>query len=337
MAVKTKKKSSKKKSSKMKSLKKKSSIKKSSIKKSSNKFVIGMISVPLTPNKKYFKVCGDSYVSSTHIEWIKRHNISVLIIPHNTKNLKYYFDRIHGLYIPSGGAFATSQVAYYTVCKNLIKMAIRSNDSGYYFPIWGSCMGFQQMLIVADGTDNVNGLLNKFDSYKHYKTNTNITLEGSRSKIIKGIDHKTVHNITKNKSTLHNHMLGISPDKFNNRRQLSAFYKIVSTSKDRKGNEFVNMIEGIHYPFYGVQWHPEAVNTMGSLANFFIKEVRKNKRKVKRHKRVPLFTKKINCSNYSEGLYKKCNFYWHNRTSSHNRRMCSYAQLKDKDINTNGV
>ena len=315
---------------------KKTSSKKTSSKKT-DKFVIGMVSVPLTPNKKYFKVCGDSYVSSTHIEWIKRKNITVLIIPHDTKNLKYYFDRIHGLYIPSGGAFATSQVAYYKVCKSLIKMAIKSNDMGYYFPIWGSCMGFQQMLIVADGMDNVNGLLNNFDSYKHYKTNTRITLEGDRSKFIKGIDAKTLRNITKNKSTLHNHMLGISPDKFNKRRQLSAFYKIVSTSNDRKGKEFVNMIEGIHYPFYGVQWHPEAGDTMGSLANFFIKEVRKNKRKVKKHKRVPLFTKKINCSGYSEGLYKRCNFYWHNRTSSHNRRMCSYAQLKDKDVGTLGV
>ena len=36
----------------------------------------------------------------------------------------------------------------------------------------------------------------------------------------------------------------------------------------------------------------------------------------------------IGCYNYSEGLYKKCNFFWHKRTSAHNRNLCNAAQLK---------
>ncbi len=242
-----------------------------------NPFVIGIITVPLTPNKKYFKVCGDSYISSEHLKWMKKNNVETLIIPYNTNNLEYYFDRVHAIYLPSGGAFAGTQMEYYRTCKKLVLMAMKANDNGYYFPVWGCCMGFQQMLIIADGKDDVNGLLTKFDSFENYFTNIQITNDGSHSRIINGIDKHTYKNITKNKSTLNNHMLGISPKKFNKKYLLSQFYKIVGTSKDRKGKEFVAIIESYHYPFYAVQWHPERNSEMNAFIKFFVKEVKKIK------------------------------------------------------------
>ena len=43
-----------------------------SVKNNNKNFVIGIITVPLTPDKKYFKVCGDSYISSQHLTWMKK-------------------------------------------------------------------------------------------------------------------------------------------------------------------------------------------------------------------------------------------------------------------------
>ena len=302
-----------------------------------NNFVLGIITVPLSPNKKYYNVCGDSYIASSHLKWMNRNGIDTLIIPHDTTNLKYYFDRIHGLYLPSGGAFAGTQREYYSTCKKLIQMAIKLNDNGYYFPVWGCCMGFQQMLIIADGKDDLHNLLTNFDSFKNYLANIKLTYDGLHSKIITKLDKKTLTKITKKKSTLNNHMLGISPHKFNKNHLLSQFYKIVGTSKDRKGKEFVAIIEGRHYPFYGVQWHPERSEEMKKLSLFFVEEMKKNRKKIKTNKRKKLYTKKINCFNYSEGLYNKCNFYWHKKTSKHNKDLCSYAQLKHIDPASNAI
>ena len=50
-------------------------------KKNKRKLVVGMISVPLTPGKKYYQVCGDSYIASSHIKWLKRFGIKILPIP----------------------------------------------------------------------------------------------------------------------------------------------------------------------------------------------------------------------------------------------------------------
>ena len=50
-------------------------------KKKKRQLVVGMISVPLTPGKKYYQVCGDSYIASSHIKWLKRFGIKILPIP----------------------------------------------------------------------------------------------------------------------------------------------------------------------------------------------------------------------------------------------------------------
>jgi hypothetical protein len=42
-------------------------------------------------------------------------------------------------------------------------------------------------------------------------------------------------------------------------------------------------------------------------------------------------SKKIDCFNYSNSLYKKCTFFWHKRTSEHNKKLCSAAQLANTD------
>ena len=48
---------------------------------------VGIIAVPLSPGRKYFKVCGDGYIASSHINWLERAGLKVVAIPYNTKNI----------------------------------------------------------------------------------------------------------------------------------------------------------------------------------------------------------------------------------------------------------
>lgn len=296
--------------------------------------VVGMITVPLSPNKQFYSVCGDSYIASSHISWLKRQGIQIVPIPYTTKNPKKYMSKINGLYFPSGGAFALNSRAYYKCCKRFLNLAMKENDKGNYFPIWGGCMGMQQMVIIADGQDNLDNLLTRFDSFDNLWLNLDVTPDGEKSRLFKDMKPEFKEKLCVKKCTLNNHKMGISPYKFKTHKNLNNFYKIVSTNKDRQGKTFVSTIEGRFYPFYGVQWHPERDCTMDYFAKFFANELKKNNNKLSRGgtKKLTrkLHTKKIDCMNYSNSLYKKCNFYWHKKTSKHNKRLCSFAQTKKK-------
>ena len=235
-------------------------------------------------------------------------------------------DRIDGLYFPSGGAFAGTQKEYYNCCKKFLKLAMKENDQGNYFPIWGGCMGMQQMMIIADEHDDLENLLTRFDSFNNLLLTLEFTPEGERSNLVRCLEPAVKRKLERKACTLNNHKLGISPTRFRKHKNLDNFYRIVSTSKDRKGREFVSTIEGRYYPFYGVQWHPERSSEMDCFANFFKAELRKNHRKPKRFSKKVL-KKDIDCFNYSNRLYKRCRFYWHTRTSRHNRQLCNAAQL----------
>ena len=154
-------------------------------KKKSMKATIGILTVPLSPNKKFFSVCGDSYISESHIGWLKRNGINVVAIPFTTKKHKLWMKRVNGLYFPSGGAFAVTQREYYKGCKQFMKLAMKENDKGNHFPIWGGCMGMQQMMIIAEGSDNLDNLLQRFDSYKNLMCTLDLTEAGRNSKMMR--------------------------------------------------------------------------------------------------------------------------------------------------------
>ncbi len=297
-----------------------------------NGLTMGMITVPLSPDKQFFQVCGDSYIASSHITWLKRYGVKIIPIPWSTKKYDYYMKKCNGFYFPSGGAFAGTQKEYYNCCKTFLKMAMIQNDKGRHTPIWGGCMGMQQLMIIADGKDDLEKLLQRFDSYDNLLSTLEITPQGLNSKLIRDMTQRQINKLTKKKCTLNNHKMGITPHKFKMRKKLDKFYKIVSTSVDRKGRDYVSTIEAYHYPFYGVQWHPERSSEMDYFVKFLIKELRKNPRRGKIKGTRKLFSKKVDCMGYSNSLYKKCNFYWHRRTSKHNRKLCNIAQIQKRRL-----
>ena len=303
------------------------------VKKQKRKLVVGMITVPLSPNKRFYSVCGDSYIASSHMTWLKRANIEVVPIPYTTKDHKKYMKRVNGFYFPSGGVFALNSKAYYDCCKKFLQLAMEENDKGHYYPIWGGCMGMQQMMIIGDGKDNLDNLLGRFDSFGNLLLPLDFTEDGLNSKMVSGFSDKFMKYLKNKKCTMNNHKMGLSPNKFKKCKNLNSMFRIISTNKDRKGKKFVSTMEARHYPFYGVQWHPERGTDMDEMAHFFAKELSKNHNKITSKKakvfKKKMYTKKIDCMNYSGDLYKKCNFYWHKRTSKHNKRLCNNAQAQE--------
>ena len=89
------------------------------------------------------------------------------------------------------------------------------------------------------------------------------------------------------------HQWQVTPESFLRNNILSRELRIIATNVDRSGREFISIAEGVRYPIYATQFHPEknlfewdsnlaiphtqdARDTAQYFANFFIDQCRSN-------------------------------------------------------------
>ena len=102
-------------------------------------------------------------------------------------NLTRLFNSVNGLFIPGGGTDLFKGEKEIQASNNtagtqgpheltdfakagifLVKLAKEANDAGDYFPVWGTCLGFELLMLEAAGGDTsilslVNSTNNSLD------------------------------------------------------------------------------------------------------------------------------------------------------------------------------
>lgn len=235
-----------------------------------------------------------SFIAADYVKFLESAGARVLPIMSNssTEELKAVFNIINGVLFP-GGALYLNSSHYGKAGSFLYDLAIKANDNGDYFPLWGTCLGFELLGYLA--TSKNYSVLSSVDAenlslpldFKYLKresANSNHLFSGLSSEEMKRFEEPL---------TFNNHHFAITVNTFLSNLKLHNFFNILSTSKDRNGIEFVSSMEAVRYPFYGVQWHPEksgfewneeqaishsqhAVWAMQTLADFFINEARRS-------------------------------------------------------------
>ena len=230
-----------------------------------------------------------------------------IVIPYDATpdQVDRIFPNINGVLFP-GGAASVPPAAH-----RLWQLAEQSNANGVYFPIWGTCLGFEFLLML--GADRDHDLMEDFAAenvslplYFSYDEKDGENGKGSHhspSSLLydEGWQALLPHaNITMN-----NHQFGLTPESFNKNDKLTRIFDATTISYDLDGKAFVSTIEPKdpdHHPYYGVQYHPEkavfeygtcphtnlpleatdhsvsAIRLALHLAEFFGNAVRKNQR-----------------------------------------------------------
>jgi gamma-glutamyl hydrolase len=171
---------------------------------------------------------------------------------------------------------------YYNNSKYLYDLILEANDAGDYFPVWGTCQGFEQLAMLAS---NNLSILNSFDA-EDISLPLKFTKDAENSKLfgitrdcsflspslslssfylytlnddvdlVVGKMPQHLWNVFRSQPITQNlHSLGVDPDSF--QRQLSTFFRALSTNVDINQKEFISTIESINYPIYATQFHPE--------------------------------------------------------------------------------
>ncbi|XP_072043766.1 gamma-glutamyl hydrolase-like isoform X1 [Amphiura filiformis] len=238
---------------------------------------------------------GDAYLAASYVKYIESAGARVAPVFVNQTQLYYnkIFNSVNGLLLPGGGQLDLLDSGYGRAARYFYDMAMKSYDAGNYFPIWGSCFGFEILSMLTAGKDLRTSTKAIDISYP-----LNISKDYKSSHLMKDIPNDILNTLTTVNMTFNYHHWGISPTNFTKSEELKNFYRILSTNVDENGVEFISTMEAYNYPIYAIMWHAEknqfewnphkefrldhsleAIQAVQYFANFFVNESRKNSHK----------------------------------------------------------
>lgn len=240
---------------------------------------VGVLSIPSA------KTPGSDYIPASYVDWAQSSGAIVIPIPSgvrwNTSSSNWrlepspvwsaqqyenMFSYVNGLLLPGGNPWA--QVGS-PAMHQLYDLAVQANARGDRFPVWGTCAGFETLVILAAGGCQANStdgnippkLCNQpisqgFDA-KNVSWPLNLSDVARSSRLFGGMAPALLAALETQQLTMNEHGAGVDIATFEATGSLSKEYRALSTNRDRHGRSFVSTMEGVKLPFYGTQWHPE--------------------------------------------------------------------------------
>ncbi|XP_063446341.1 gamma-glutamyl hydrolase-like [Mytilus trossulus] len=236
---------------------------------------------------------GDTGIPADYIKWIESAGGGVVPI-RDQESEEYYekmFTYTNGVLLPGGGVDLFTS-GYANASRYFYEMALKAYDKGDYYPVWGTCLGFQELSALTAGV-----LVTTNASVWDKSLPLNLTEEYKESRMFGTLPDDVKTYLMKDNVTPNFHSYGVTVQTYNSNSRLKKFFKVLSTNVASNGKEFLSTVEAHKYPVYGIQWHPEKSNFLWNsrytglvhdfqsirvsqhFANFFISEARKNKHK----------------------------------------------------------
>ena len=88
-----------------------------------------------------------SYIAASYIKYLESAGARVIPVPTNRDENFYekVFQNINGVLLPGGGVDLVKS-DYAKLSRYFLMKSVTENAVGHYFPIWGTCLGFEELL-----------------------------------------------------------------------------------------------------------------------------------------------------------------------------------------------
>ncbi|XP_029001713.1 gamma-glutamyl hydrolase isoform X2 [Betta splendens] len=232
-----------------------------------------------------------AYIAASYVKFLESAGARVVpvMINQTLEEYKALFHSINGvsfdrILYPGGGVSIISS-GYERAAKIFYELAIEANKRGDYFPVWGTCLGFEQLTYLTSEKTALT-----FTNTSGVSLPLNFS-NAKKSRMFKEFPAELMKDLASDPLTENSHKWSLSLLTYNTNEELKTFYKVLSTNTDGQ-TEFVSTVEAYDYPIYGTQWHPEknafewtkpyiphspsAIRTTFYVAQFFVSEARKN-------------------------------------------------------------
>uniref|UniRef100_W5LDG2 folate gamma-glutamyl hydrolase n=2 Tax=Astyanax mexicanus TaxID=7994 RepID=W5LDG2_ASTMX len=229
----------------------------------------------------------NAYIAASYVKYLESAGAKVVPVMINRSEEEYtrLFKSLNGILFPGGGVSITSS-GYAKAAGIFYRLALEANSKGDYFPVWGTCLGFEQLTLLTS-----EKLLLSHTNTSGVALPLNFTSEVSDSRMFKDFPKDLMTSLANEPLTENSHQWSITTESFKGNEKLNKFYRILSTNTDGQ-KEFVSTVEAYDYPVYGTQWHPEkntfewtrpyiphtpsAIKTTFYMADFFVNEAKKS-------------------------------------------------------------
>jgi gamma-glutamyl hydrolase len=241
---------------------------------------IGIVTAPM-PLKHMEKAA--SYLDKSYVSWVQMSGANAVIIPYNSRDLPTYLSTVHGV-VWVGGGIENKQThpqdqyeIFVHTLRQIFEHAVRENDRGNHFTLWGTCLGFDMLAMMGENIKD-----HYFQRIQHAnKFRLGPLLFKGASRLRNSLPKALQQEVSKSPVVQHIHEYGFDLDSAHTKK-LKKYLKIVSVDRADNGIEFMNMFEYKKYPFYGCQWHPEkpltdlGIELSYTLSLFLKKECSRN-------------------------------------------------------------
>lgn len=210
--------------------------------------------------------CGGSpsswapqFIYASYVKWLEASGARVAVIQSDWPfaQIESMLRSVNGLLIPGGSDIGRHMNSTYTnVTRRIFHLAVSINvEEHSYFPVWGTCQGFDQLMIYSSSNEWDASAFAIVDAERLFLPLA-LTTGAERSFLLKEAPQYILETLQTN-VTSNFHYWGLKPKTFAADEQLSAMYNILGTSFDSKGVEFVALAEGKVLPLFASQFHPE--------------------------------------------------------------------------------
>lgn len=226
---------------------------------------IGIIAQPASDMMKmqyYHPSENWSYVAGSYVDWLGTTGAMPVLIPFDLprQEMDHILENIDGVLFPGGGAPLmelqdSSKPTFYQESINYItEWAIERNKAGNYFPLFGTCLGFENMIITfSNATKALDCTLD--DEVVAHSIKPTPAFDESRLWGEIGIEQ--AKKIFRQDSMYYTHGCGIKKTEFDKNEKFKAAFNLLGTSYSKKGVEFAAIIEHKTWPIWASQWHAE--------------------------------------------------------------------------------
>ncbi|CAM9864822.1 unnamed protein product [Pylaiella littoralis] len=189
-------------------------------------------------------------VQASYVNWLASAGVRSLPIGYDAtpEEVKPILDGVNGLLLPGGTTPRASSVRW------ALEYAKELNDGGDFFPVWGTCLGWEWIAEAFAGDYPIVTV--GFDA-ENFTQPLGLLPDADESRILSGFSDEMLEEMATEPLATNAHHKGVAPDDLV-KSGLDEMFRVVSTNTDKNGvREYVSIVEAFDYPMYGLQWHPE--------------------------------------------------------------------------------